>query len=281
MGNFSIIDESFDPNLANSYYLSIRLSSNGLAFCTLDPIRNKYIQLSFIVLDNETDLFTQLDKHFANCDILNFPYKKTFVLVPSQIATLIPSGIFDSEKAGTILKFCCNIPDKYSIFFNKIRMADLYNIFAIPQEIENIFKRQFFDPQFVHQYTPVADSFLASTTSLNKSNHVCINFNAGFIDILVFDNERLMSCASFPVNNENELLYYTLFTFEQLKLDKSTTPIVISGADAKCQKYLPKLASYLENIELVDFPSCFRYGMKFKDPKIKGFYDLLYLPSCV
>ena len=281
MRSFSVIDESFDPNLTNSYYLSIRINPDALDYCTLDPIQNKYIQISHIPLKEELVLPAQIEKYFASVDILNFPYKKTFVLISSQTATLIPSGIFDSEKAGTILKFCHTIPDNNSIHYNKIKMDEFYNIFAIPQEIEAIIRRQFPEPFFVHQYTPLTDCYLSSTTSINETSYVLINLNPDFIDILVFEKERLKSCASFPVKNENDFVYFTLFTFDRLKLDKLSTPILISGTNDENLKYVKNLSNYLEKIELIDFPSSFRYGMVFKDPQIKGFYDLLYLPLCV
>ena len=281
MGSFSLIDNSFDPHLTTSYYLSIRLTPDGLTVCTLDPIQNKYIQISHIVLNDEAELQTQIENQFVTLDYLNFPYKKTFILFPSQTATLIPSVIFDVEKAGNILNFCCNVSDKETIHCNKIKMLDIYNVFAIPSEIETTIKKQFSSPNFVHQYTPVIESFLSSMASINETNYMCVNFNRGFIDIVVFEKEKLKSCASFPIQSENDFIYFTLLIFDKHNLDKFTTTILISGTDEENRKYIQKLTNYINKVEIIDFPVDFRCEIMLKEPKTKGFYDLLYLPLCV
>jgi hypothetical protein len=282
MGNFSFIDESFDPNISLSYFFSIRLNQDGISFCTLDPIRNKYIQITNIVLNSKLPVYSQLDKHFMEIDILNLPYKKIFILIPTQTATLVPAAIFEQDKAKTFLDFCCNIPENSIVHFNKIRQADIYNIFAINKEAEEFFKRQFQEPVFFHQNTPLIDGFLSSINISDKeTDFICINFNTDFFDVAIFKNSQLKLCNSFPLKNENDFLYFTLFTFEQLKLTENTTSVFVSGINDNRQKHIINLSRYISKIKQIDFPNNFRYSTIFKNYKISGFYNLLNLSSCV
>jgi hypothetical protein len=282
MGNFSFIDESFDPNISLSYFFSIRLNQDGISFCTLDPVRNTYIQISNIVLNSNLSVVSQLDKYFAETDILNFPYKKIFILIPTQTATLVPSGIFEQDKAKTLLQFCCNIPGNSIIHFNKIRQADIYNIFVIDKEVEDFFKRQFPNPLFFHQNTPLIDGFLSSINISDKETvFFCINFNTDFFDVAIFKNSQLKLCNSFPLKSENDFFFFFLFTFEQLKLIENDTSVLISGINDNKQKYIIALKRYISKIKQVEFPNNFHYSTIFKDPKISGFYNLLNLASCV
>jgi hypothetical protein len=282
MGNFSFIDESFDPNISLSYFFSIRLNKDGISFCTLDPIRNKYIQITNVVVNSNLPVCHQLDKHFAEIDILNLPYKKIFVLIPTQTATLIPSGIFERDKAKTLLQFCCDIPENSIIHFNKIRQADIYNIFVIDKEVEEIFKRQFPEPIFFHQNTPFIDGFLSSINISDKeTDFLCINFNTDFFDVAIFKNSQLKLCNTFPLKNENDFLYFTLFAFEQLKLTEKTTSVLVSGINDNRQKYITALSQYISKIKQIDFPNNYRYSTVFRDHRVSGFYNLLNLSSCV
>jgi hypothetical protein len=282
MANFSFIDESFDPNISLSYFFSIRLNKDGISFCTLDPIRNKYIQISNIMIDSKLPAHHQLDKYFAEIDILNLPYKKIFILIPTQTATLAPSGIFERDKSKTLLQFCCDIPENSKIHFNKIRQADIFNIFVIDNDVEEIFKRQFPEPIFFHQNTPFIDGFLSSINISDKeTDFFCINFNTDFFDVAIFKNSQLKLCNSFPLKNENDFLYFTLFTFEQLKLIENSTFVFISGINICRQKYMTSLRRYISKIKQIDFPNNFRYSTIFKDYRISGFYNLLNLSSCV
>ena len=282
MATFSLVDESFDPNVSLSYFLSVRLNPDGLTFCTLDPVRNKYVQISNIVINSELPIVPQLDKQFAETEILNLPFKKTFILIPTRIATLVPSGIFDIDNAKSILQFCCEIPQNSNVHFNKIRQADVFNIFAINADIETIIKRQFPEPFFFHQNTPFIDGILSSTTIYdNEKNILCLNFNFDFFDILVFEKSALKSCNSFPLTSENDAVYFTLFTFEQLNITESNTTVYISGINESNKKYINSLSRYISKIKHIDFPPAFRYSATFKDPRLVGFYDLLSLPPCV
>ena len=282
MDSFKIIDESFDSNVSSSYFLSIRLNPDGLTFCTLDPIRNKYIQFSHIVLDSELPTVSQLEKYFSTIGILNLPFKKTFILIPTRNATLVPSGIFDPDKAKSMLQFCCDIPENSTIYFNKIRQADVFNIFSIDKEIVEFFKRQFPEPLFFHQNTPLIEEILSSVTMYeNEMKILCINFNSDFFDITLFEKSELKFCNSFPLKSENDFSYYTLFTADQLNLTEQTTSVYISGINDISKKYKAGISQYFSKIKHTELPSSFRYGAIFKDSRITGFYDLLSLPLCV
>jgi len=282
MEGFSFVDESFDPNISLSYFLSIRLNSDGLSFCTLDPIINKYIQISHFVLNKDFPNAPQLDKYFATIDILNLPFKKTFILIPTQIATLVPAGIFESEKSKIMLEFCCNISDNENVKYNKIRQADVYNIFTIPSEIETIFSRQFPEPIYFHQNTPFIDGFLSSSIVLGNEHYsCCINFNTDFFDVVIFEKTRLKLCNSFTIKGEKDFIYYILFVVEQLKLSESNTSIFISGINENRQKYITELSRYFSKIKQIELPNNFHYSHIFKELRFAGFYNLLNLPTCV
>ena len=282
MVDFSIIDETFEPNISISYFLSIRLNSDGLSFCTLDPVRNKYIQISHFAFAENKPVATQLNDYFAKSDILNLPFKRTFILIPSQISTLVPTAVFEPEKKEELLKFSCSIPENSAIYYNKIRSIDAFNIFSISADVEAIMQRQFPDPLFFHQNTPFIDSILSATMPEESTTTLlCINFNTTFFDIVVFDKDRLMLCNSFPIRNENDFIYFTLFVFEQLKLSEPNTLVQISGIHHDKQKYIKQLANYLGKIRQVDFPRHFRYSILFRDTRLSGFFNLLNLPVCV
>ena len=282
MVDFSITDETFEPNISISYFLSIRLNPDGLSFCTLDPVRNKYIQISHIVFNETQSIATQLNDCLSKSDILNLPFKRTFILIPSQISTLVPAAVFEPEKKEELLKFSCSIPENSTIYYNKIRSIDTFNIFSIPTEVEVIMQRQFPEPLFFHQNTPFIDSILSATlTEESTTTLLCINFNSDFFDIVVFDKDRLMLCNSFPIKSENDFIYFTLFVFEQLKLSEPNTMVQISGIHPDKQRYIKQLSNYLGNIRQIDFPRHFRYSILFRDTRISGFFNLLNLPVCV
>ncbi|MFW6352211.1 MAG: DUF3822 family protein, partial [Bacteroidota bacterium] len=80
--DLSVIDETYDSTITASYFLSIQASLDGFSFCTLDPVRNKYVQFRhFELKDVEKDEFSSaVENLFENNEFLNLPYKKVFIL---------------------------------------------------------------------------------------------------------------------------------------------------------------------------------------------------------
>ena len=283
MTSFSFLDETFDPNISSSYFLSIQVNLDGFSFCTLDPVRNKYIQLRHVsfIDQPEQNIQFQLEKCFQEIELLNLPFKKTLLLVPSQQSTLIPSGIFDPSLKNDWLKFCTNTIEKGLVLYNKVKMADAFNVFSVPEYVFNLMKRQFPEPIFFHQHTPIIETNLSTPFSAFDSVALFIHFNRDFFDIVVFGKNRLKLCNSFPIKSDNDFIYFTLFVFEQLKLEPVNTEVILSGWHPNFANLHKQLAKYIRNVKQSDLPTHFEYSYHFKETRLGGFHNLLNLASCV
>jgi hypothetical protein len=281
MTSFSFIDETFDPNISSSYFLSIQVNLDGFSFCTLDPVRNKYIQLRHIPFNNQVEIGPQLEKCFEEIELLNLPFKKTMVLIPSQHSTLVPTGIFDASLKRDWLEFCINADDHALVLFNKVKMADAYNVFSVSEAVYNIMRRQFPEPVFFHQHTPIIETNLSSSFSGSENTALFINLNRNFFDIVVFGKNRLKLCNSFPIKSDNDFIYFTLFVFEQLKLEPANTEVVLCGWHPDFSNLHKHLANYVRNVKQCDLPTHYQYSYHFRETRLGSFHNLLNLASCV
>lgn len=281
MTGLSVIDETFDPNISSSYFISIQVSLDGFSFCTLDPVRNKYIQLRHVPFSPHESQTQQIERCFEDIELLNLPFKKTFVLFPSRHSTLVPSGIFNPEIKEEWLNFCVQHENDQLTLFNKVKMADAFNVFAIPETIYSIMNRQFPEPQFFHQHTPIIENGLLTRASGNEGTSLMINLNKDFFDVVVFEKGRLKLCNSFPIRSDNDFIYFTLFVFEQLKLEPAHTEVILSGWHPDFNGLFKHLANYIKNIRQTELPDSFVYSYHFKEFRSSGFYNLLSLAACV
>ena len=84
MQDFAFIDETLDINLTQSYYMSIQLSLDGLSFCILDPVREKYIAFCNKSFSKELefdDYLNQVESYILKNDLLKSS-KKIFRIQP-------------------------------------------------------------------------------------------------------------------------------------------------------------------------------------------------------
>ena len=100
MQDFAFVDETLDINITQSYYLSIQVSLNGLSFCILDPVRNKYIALSHQNFETDLifdDFLNTIEEYIEKNELLNHTFKSTKLIWLTNKNTLIPNSFFKKE----------------------------------------------------------------------------------------------------------------------------------------------------------------------------------------
>lgn len=281
--DLSVVDETYDTSITSSYFLSIQASLDGFSFCTLDPVRNKYVQFRHFAFKNLTteDLPEITEQIFRENDLLNLPYKKVFILIPSTVSTLVPSGLFQANEAHKWLSFTHQISSGNDIAHTDMKMADACTIFTIPEKLKNLFKRQFPEPRFFHQYVPITETKLAVSRPGNSKSQVIINVQNRFFDLVVLEKNNLKLCNTFEINGKEDLIYFTLFVFEQLQISPATADVQFIGYHPAADEIKQMLSKYLKHVKQPGLPSGFQYSYLFKDIPGHQFYNLFSLAGCV
>ena len=83
-------------------------------------------------------------------------------------------------------------------------------------------------------------------------------------EIVVIENGQLMFYNSFVYQTKEDLIYFILFTVEQLKLDPETIPITLIGDLTKDDERYEIIYKY---IRFVDFIGPF-HGYKFEEKQM-------------
>jgi hypothetical protein len=263
MNPFSIVDESFDPALSSSYYLSIQVSLDGFSFCTYDPIRNRFIRFKEHLFEKPDTNWNSTLNLIKTEDSLKLSYKKVIVLYHTSQYTIIPSSLYKSEKAEALLAFTHHETlDGKSLQTNKIRMADVMNLFAVPtsviDEISNTLSGT--SIHTLHHLTPFLDTEPKMDASDEKGSVIRLHIGINQFDIVVFENKELKLCNHFSFSNDNELLYYLLFIYDQAKIQPDKTQVLVSGAINRSSSRYELLKSYCKNISIENPESHLIFG---------------------
>lgn len=282
MTDFSFTDDSFDYNITTSYFLSIRIAPDGFSFCTLDPVINKFIQIQHIKFDKKRSLIEQVEECFVKYGKLNLPYKKTLILVPSLQSTLVPSAIYMEEEKDTWMTFTNNVErENNTIISTKIKLADAVHLFKIKNEIKELMNKQFQEPMFIHPHSPIIESNLSTNLTDGDNKLLFLNIESNYVDILVFGNNNLQLCNTFTIKSGNDFIYFTLFVFEQMKINVANVSVIVSGQHPNFDEMLNHLRKYIKNVQSAKLPHQFQYSHLFKDINPPAFHTLLNLSSCV
>lgn len=281
MSDIDVIDDSFDINITTSYFLSIQVSLNGLSFSVLDPVRNIYILFKHIRFDKEDINYTRTQEILITDSVLNYDYKRVFFLFNTMNATIIPGSLYNYEETKNNLLFTSQIEDEqYKIESQKIKLADAWNLFAIPNFLYYLVKNQYTEVVFFQQFTPQIEANLLSGV-VATDPVMYINIQKEFFDIVVLRKYSLLFCNSFKYNNSEEFAYFALNSIKQLNLDQKNLKVILSGIMSSRDSYYLTLNKYLNSVTIVQPPQHFDFSSGFKAVRIEEFYNLFSLPLCV
>lgn len=282
MMNFSVVDEAYDPKITTSYFLSIQVTLDGFSFCTLDPVTNRYIQIQHFAFIEGQTIDKQVSGIFNQIEKLSFPYKKTLILLPSEISTRIPAPLFDPDAINEYLSFCQEVPTSHVVWYNKLKVAGAFNIFPVNPILHELLSSQFPDPKYFHQVTPIIESFLSSSFTKADNTVLFVNLARGYFDLAAFANNNLKMCNTFHLTSENDFLFYILYTLDQMKLKPESTELMVSGTHKNFDNMVIQLSRYVRRVKQSSLPPQYQYSNKFREiHNFSAFYNLLSLPTCV
>lgn len=281
MQEFAFIDETLDINLTQSYFLSIQLSLNGLSFCIQDPVRKKYIAFSNKNFDSELsfdDYVNTIENYISKNDLLNQEYKISKLIWISNKNTLIPASYFKPNDLKKYFEFNQKLNDLDEIHYNKLKYVDAYSVYVVPNQIANIFIKQFPALRFYNQQTPFINYNLYKYHSDSKK--VFVNINDDFIDICLTKNGELQLYNNFTFKTDQDIIYYIMYVFKQFDLNPESTELILSGLVDKNSPEYSNLKGFIVQLRFNKLPEDFSYSYTFNKIPAHSFTNLFNLQLC-
>lgn len=278
------IDETFDLNQTRNYHISIQAGLNGYSFSVLDPLRNKYILLKHIAFPagfSGALLEEKIAGIHKNDEFLSREYKSALFSFKSPKYTLIPGPLFIKENLKDYFEFNHFLDDLDEIHYNTLKSIDACNVFAVPAEISNIVHRSLENVRFFNHVTPFIEQGLMQYGGKNTKKTVLANIYGSNVDILVLEGDKLLFCNTFPWKTEEDLGFFILYVFEQLKLSGEETPLILSGEILKQHPACDLLKTYVGKLRFEERNDHFIYSYTFNDAEHHWFTTLFNLRLCV
>ena len=237
MVEFEYLDETLDINATTSYHLSIQAGPDGFSFTLLDIQRNKYVALKNYAPSEKAESGTDplwFKSVFKSDEFLKKEYKSVALVWVTQNSTLVPDPLFKKDNLKDYFTFNQDLLDSEEILFNKIQRTDAWSLYPIPSQVIRFFREQFPAVHIFHQSVPFINSLLQVQRNGSSGNQVFVHLYGNLFDIVVIRGKSLKLYNSFSYKHVNDLLYFVLYIFEQLKLPPKGTPVTLSGKVTPC-----------------------------------------------
>jgi hypothetical protein len=274
-----LFDETLDINSTENYELSIQVSPDGLSFCILDSIRNKFVMIrSFGAEENKYFTAGKIQELLLKDDFLTKRYKKVFCVMPSSKFTIVPAPLYDPGKKDEYFTFNHNLEDDNIVLIDKIKDPDAFLVFSVSRSISEVIN-SVYPGVYPHHHIKL---LLDHTSSIRKSvngNYINVHVERDFFNLIVFNSNQLKFCNSFVYRNISDILYYVLNAFKNLDIKQEET-IYFSGLTEKYDDLSSSFSLYIRNIKFAEPSGNFTFSYIFNDTELHRFINLFTVINC-
>jgi hypothetical protein len=274
-----LFDETLDINSTENYELSIQVSPDGLSFCLLDSIRNKFILIrSFGAEENKYFNADKISELLLKDDFLTKRYKKVHCVMPSSKFTLVPTPLFDPGKKVEYFTFNHTMKDDHIVLVDKISDPDAFLVFSVSRSISELIN-SVYPGVYPHHHIKL---LLDHTSSIRKSvngNYIHVHVERDYFNLIIFNNNILKFCNSFAYRNISDILYYVLNAFKNLDIKQEET-IYFSGITEKYDDLSSSFSLYIRNIRFAEPSGNFTFSYVFNDTELHRFMNLFNVVNC-
>ena len=241
--NNTISFSSKDLDFQNSenYHLSVEIQKEQLSFCLLDTTKLEYILLKSIKANNPEEMVQLIN----NEEILKNNFFSSSVSYKNFPSTIIPNQLYDATKKEVYADFV--IGETQKIKTDIIHHDDSIILYSVEENITNTLNQIQIEIKEKNSSTVAISRILNQYSGLKERSCFLIKEN-NKIEIIVIQDDQLILQNYFEVNSPTDVLYFTLFCFEQLKMDPNKNELYLIGNIEKGDETYSLLYDYIRNI---------------------------------
>ena len=235
--------------------LSIQIAMNGLSFSIRNASNNTIEAIKFFPIESSFSI-ESIENSIKNIIIKESLHKESFdkitVIHTNNAVAFVPNALFNTANLADYLKFSVDLKPNDQIAYDEVEGLEAQLVYRPFTSINNFFIDTFGSFEAVHHCYPLVNFIVKHNTDSIKKCY--IHFREDTFDCFIFEKTKMIFYNNFTFQNEADVLYFLLFTFEQFQLDQTINTITISGSTASEAVIISTLENYFEKIERLKTP---------------------------
>ena len=271
----SLVSSSFNSKNTGSYHISIEISRNHISYCLLNIKELQYEVIRSWTYKNEDleNIILILNKE----EFLNSEFSSSSISFTNFSSTIIPKKLYEQKDAIKMLAFEHENNDY--IKHEYIKSIDSYITYSIPKKLSDIILNIF--PDIIeYNTTKILISKLMDQDNEDKET-AFLNICNNQLEIIIRNKTQLILQNTFLISSPEDLLYYTLFCFEQVSMSTEKIHVILLGDITKHDKYYNILYNYIRNIKIGSLPKNVLINKDIDHKEMHQYFALLTQISCV
>jgi len=259
------------------------IGEESFQYCILDTEKNTFIALADYRLpvapESPEIFYAQLGRLIAEEARLLKSYPSVVIGIDTPWHTLVPSALFETDQAGKYLGFNFRLPADCKVQSERIPEIDAFHIYGFHPGLMEIIRQYYRDAAIFHRSTALIKAIYHHQANADPSG-IFLNVRDQFIDIIKFGSNKPVFFNSFPCRSKEDVLYFTLYTIEQLKLRPDSVQLAVCGMmDAGSDLYL-LLERYIRTVTFTGRINSLNYSPLLNQAPLHRYTELFALALC-
>jgi hypothetical protein len=230
--------------------LSIQVALNGLSFCVFDLLTKAVLKTESIIFENNRIIEEQLWNVFIEHPILATSFDEILILHNNNLNTLVPNSLFDPNCLKNYLQFNTKIFESDFFAYDEIAPYEIKNVYVPFVNVNNFFLDQYKSFTYKNSNSILIKKIIDIAKN-NEEKQIFIHIQKDKFEIVIVKNQELLLFNSFNFNAANDLIYYLLFSCEQLQLNPEHIPVKIIGDCNEDDENFKIIYNYIRKCELL------------------------------
>lgn len=246
-----------NPNInkIKNQEISIQVSLDGFSFSIASAVDKSCLlfrsyKFEHILLIDE--LIRKTESILSSDDKLNYNFDKADVTLISQNSAIIPTEFFNTSDLKKYFEFSHNLAEFDEIHYTHLKEIEAYNVFSIPGYFSQLFYSNYPKVTFNHQASRLINF---GYKNQSYSPRIIVGLNAGFFDMVIFDNNKLLLSNSYLYTTPTDFIYFFLYTCRQLKIEIEKTNVYAFGESILNRVLIEEIAGQVNEVIITDLNS--------------------------
>lgn len=232
--------------------LSVQISLTGQSFLIscipTGKIEWKARERWLYALSGPEELLERTIRIVEDSNIEVHQIKEVKLYYHNSLYTLVPKQVWEEKNAALYLHYTLRTFPNDFIAYEPILHGKTKLVYIPYVNLNNYFFEKFGSFHYYHALGPWIDY---CSKIIENQTGVFANFTNKQLDLLVFKEGRLHLANSFEYHTPEDVVYYTLFVYEQLYLNPEKVPLHLSGNISKSSTVYSALYTYIRYVQFI------------------------------
>jgi len=268
---------NFSPSSPNNLltekcHLSVEIGLSNFRFCVFDTLTFTYVLLKeFEFKTKESpESCEKIAEIIASESLLQKEFYSNSLALNEFPSTLVPTPFYKEEKNREILGFNHTVHEE--ILSDKMQQMDAINIYSLPTNLLNLIHKSFPNTQIRCNSSIFIEQLLLQNKSVEAKVYASVKNN--ILEVGVIEENKLELHNSFSIDTKEDMLYFLLFSMEQLGLSPEKTELVLLDDILKSDEKYNLLYQYVRNISFGNRPENLNFSKELESIKPHQYFCL-------